>query len=270
MKSILYSSCILLALCGLLACEKVIDVELDSADRRYVIEGSITDQAGPYQVSITQTKDFDEDNNFAGVTDAKVTLTDDAGNAETLELAEPGVYLTANLRGVPGRTYTLTVAVADKRFAASSTMPEVVPFDRLFIEDLEFFGQEIKVTNVEFDDPAGVTNFYRYLLFINNRQVQSLYYNDDELQDGNAVERRLFYFGNDDDDDDEDNELEAGDIVEVEMQGIDAGVYNYFFSLDQTIQQSAAAPANPVSNIAGGALGYFSAHTVQTKTTVVL
>ena len=269
MQSTLYSLLTLVALSTLFACEKVIDVELDSADRRYVIEGSITDQAGPYRVSVTQTKDFDEDNTFAGVTNAEVTLSDDAGNSETLELVEPGVYQTTNLQGVPGRTYTLTVAVAGERFVASSTLPEPVPFDRLFIEDLEFFSEEVKVTNVAFDDPAGVTNFYRYLLFINNRQVQSLYYNDDELQDGNAVERRLFYFGDDDDDDDEDDELEAGDVVEVEMQSIDEGVYNYFFSLDQTIQQSAAAPANPLSNITGGVLGYFSAHTVQTKTTVV-
>ena len=268
MKSILYSLLALTALGVLFACEKVIDVELDSADRRYVIEGSITNQTGPYRVSVTQTKDFDEDNTFAGVTNAEVTLSDDAGNSETLEPVEPGVYQTTNLQGVPGRTYTLTVAVAGERFVASSTLPEPVPFDRLFIEDLEFFSEEIKVTNVAFDDPAGVANFYRYLLFINNRQVQSLYYNDDELQDGNAVERRLFYFGNDDEDD-EDDALEAGDVVEVEMQSIDEEVYNYFFSLDQTIQQSAAAPANPVSNIAGGALGYFSAHTVQTKTTVV-
>ena len=268
MKSIVYYSLTLVALSALLACEKVIDVELDSADRRYVIEGSVTDQAGPYQVSITQTKDFDQDNTFAGVTDAEVTLTDDVGNSETLERVEVGVYQTTNLRGVPGRTYTLTVVVADQQFIASSTLPEVVPFDNLFIEELEFFGQEIKVTNVEFNDPAGVANFYRYLLFINNRQVQSLYYNDDELQDGNAVERRLLYFGNDEDDD-EDDELEEGDIVEVEMQSIDRGVYDYFFSLDQTIEQSAAAPANPVSNVKGGALGYFSAHTVQTKAIVV-
>ncbi len=117
-----------------------------------------------------------------------------------------------------------------------------------------------------YSDPADVANFYRYKLSINNRQVQSLYYSDDDLRDGNTVEQRLFFFGNDDD---EDDELEAGDVVEVEMQSIDQGAYNYFFSLDQTLEQSAAAPANPVSNISGGALGYFSAHTVQIKSIVV-
>ena len=78
------------------------------------------------------------------------------------------------------------------------------------------------------------------------------------------MERRLFYFS-----DDEEDELEEGDVVTVEMHSVDQSIYDYFFSLEQTIEQSAATPANPVSNIQGGALGYFSAHTVQTKTTVV-
>lgn len=48
------------------------------------------------------------------------------------------------------------------------------------------------------------------------------------------------------------------------MQCVDKAVNLYFVSMSQTNGES-ATPANPVSNIAGGALGYFSAYTKQIK-----
>lgn len=50
------------------------------------------------------------------------------------------------------------------------------------------------------------------------------------------------------------------------MQTIDRSIYDYFFNLDQTISQHAASPANSVSDIKGGTLGYFSTHSIQSKT----
>ena len=54
------------------------------------------------------------------------------------------------------------------------------------------------------------------------------------------------------------------------MQNIDPVVYKYWFSLSQnaTGETQSASPANPVSNIKGGALGYFSAHTISTKSII--
>ena len=54
------------------------------------------------------------------------------------------------------------------------------------------------------------------------------------------------------------------------MQCIDNAVYKYWFSLNQsaTGTSQSASPANAVSNISGGALGYFSVHTVESKTVV--
>ncbi len=56
------------------------------------------------------------------------------------------------------------------------------------------------------------------------------------------------------------------------MMCIDAAVYKYWYSFltgGASGDSNSASPANPVTNIKGGALGYFSAHTLQTKTVVV-
>jgi hypothetical protein len=61
-----------------------------------------------------------------------------------------------------------------------------------------------------------------------------------------------------------DSTLNAKDIIEVEMRCIDRNTCRYFTS-PQDSQNNATTPANPPTNISGGALGYFSAHTSQLK-----
>ncbi|HOY49299.1 MAG TPA: DUF4249 domain-containing protein, partial [Flavobacteriales bacterium] len=51
----------------------------------------------------------------------------------------------------------------------------------------------------------------------------------------------------------------------VELWGIDKGVYEYYNTLNSILGgagPSVASPANPTSNITGGAMGYFSAYTI--------
>ncbi|MEI9912418.1 MAG: hypothetical protein WDO71_23875 [Bacteroidota bacterium] len=43
-------------------------------EKKYVVEAVITDQPGTAKVLVTQTKSFDEDNNFAGISGATVFL----------------------------------------------------------------------------------------------------------------------------------------------------------------------------------------------------
>ncbi|MFT2008386.1 DUF4249 domain-containing protein [Pontibacter sp. 13R65] len=245
------------------ACERVIDVDLNAASARYVIEGNITNGDNPGQVKISRTKNFDENNVFEGVSNAVVTVSDNAGNTETLTQQSPGVYAISSLAGVPGRSYHLVVTIGDETFSAVSTMPEPVPFDSLYVEELTTFGEPMWIPYAQYNDPAGVPNFYRYELYINNQKVKSVYISSDQYTDGRLVRRSLPRFG------DDEGDIKVGDHILVEMQSIDSAVYNYFYSLEQTIGQNAAAPGNPVSNITGGALGYFSAHTVQRKSTVV-
>jgi hypothetical protein len=54
------------------------------------------------------------------------------------------------------------------------------------------------------------------------------------------------------------------------MLGIDEAVYKYWYSLHFNGGDGGniATPANPVTNISGGALGYFSAQTVDRKTVI--
>ncbi|MFT3824704.1 MAG: DUF4249 domain-containing protein [Chitinophagaceae bacterium] len=258
----------ILGVLTLSSCEKVISVNLNNTEKKYVVEGILTNQANSAKVLISQTNDFDDDNNFPAISGAQVTITDANGATTTLTEGSAGTY-TASLQGVPGKTYSLKVVINGTTFTASSTMPQPVPLDTVYITDESIFGDTRKTVNVKYKDPVGTGNNYRFIQYVNSVKEKTIFVRNDDLSDGRTVDIPL-WVRNDNNDDNDDDKIKSGDIVKVDMLCIDAAVYKYWFSLDQSATgESNVTPANPVSNIQGGALGYFSAHTLQSKTITV-
>ena len=251
----------------IISCEKVIDVDLNNADPKYVIEATLTDEAGNAKVKISLTKNFDEDNSFIGVPGATVNVIESGGPVVPFTETSPGNYEAPSLKGVPGKTYTLNVSVGSKIFYGTSTMPQRVNMDTVYITDELLFAETRKTANIEYVDPAGRGNNYRFIQYVNSMKENQIYAVNDDYTDGNKINNKLFYFT---DTPDDPHNIKSGDQVKIEMFCIDPEVYKYWYSLSRSATGSSgqATPANPVSNLQGGALGYFSAHTYQTKTIV--
>jgi hypothetical protein len=100
------------------------------------------------------------------------------------------------------------------------------------------------------------------VLSVNGKQSKQFFLFDDNFSDGKRVNQDLFDF---------DIDLVQGDVADVELQCLDSLVYRYWQGLDQNQNRGGASttPANPVSNISNGALGYFSAHTRQNKLALI-
>lgn len=258
-------------LCGLLllnlaSCEKVINVTTKEADKKYVIEGVLSNRAGGCQVLVSRTKNLNEDNSFAGISGAQVSITDSNGIQRNIPATiTAGVYALPSFAGTQGMRYALKVTIGEQVFTASSTMPRRVLIDTIFIRDNRFFDETFKLVNIQYSDPRGKGNNYRFLQYINGVKTNAVFISNDDLYDGRTVTTQLFP---DDREDDDITKIKQGDSVKVEMLCIDPQVYKYWYSLDQnaTGNTNTASPANPVTNLSGGALGYFSAHTYQTRT----
>lgn len=268
MKSITTFLASVLLSAMLVSCEKVVDIELEGVEKKYMIEGIISDQKGDCRVLITQTGDFDEENDFPGVSGASVSITDNnTGNTIILPETTSGTYADSLLKGAHGTSYSLRVEIGDKVFTAQSVMPQRVEMDTIFVTNENIFGDSWKLSTIEFHDPANVENSYRFIQHVNGERTREIYIRNDDLVDGKLFSTILYM-----DDDAEDNEkLKKGDTVKVQMLGIDKQVYKFWYSLDQgsTGEAYSASPANPVTNIRGGALGYFSACTSHEKTMIV-
>ncbi|WP_165585794.1 DUF4249 domain-containing protein [Pedobacter nototheniae] len=262
MKSIFY---IIIMLLFLSSCEDTIDLNLKDLQLKYVVEGVITNEPGVCKVLISQTKDFKDNNDFNGVSGAVVKIESD-GITTTLQEGSNGVYQTDKINGTPGKTYKLTVNVKNEVFTASSTMPQPVPLLDFTLKASDY--EPTRVTpKIKYKDVAAIKNYYWFQQYINDKIQLRYKVSSDEFTSGQEVNEYLVYENNTND---KSKDIVKGDRLTVEMHSIDAPVYTYLFTLfNANGSADGAAPANPVSNISGGALGFFSAHTTERKTITI-
>ncbi len=261
---------VLLGLVTITSCEKVIDLNLNNAERKYVIEANLTDKTGGCIVLLSQTKDFDEDNTFEGISGATITITENGTTVVPLtETATKGQYTAPAFVATTGRNYELKVNINTSSFTATCKMPQIVLMDSINTNDETIFGQTTKMVTAYHPDPPGLGNNYRYIQYFNGAKISGNLVRNDDYSDGRHTESRLFYFS--DEEDEDDPKLVSGDHVKVEMLSITPEIYKYWFSLDRSATggSAQATPSNPVTNIKGGALGYFSVHGIDTKTMIV-
>jgi hypothetical protein len=247
------------------SCQKVVTLNLTSAPPQLIIQGNITDTQGPDTVKIMRSVNFYADNNFPNVGGATVIISDNNGARETLTEIAKGIYITNTLKGTPGNTYTLVATVNDTTYTATSTMPKPVDLDSVtFLISSTF--QKDKITAVaNFQDPVGIDNYYRFQEHINGAlYTRTFFAFSDRLSDGRYVNLNLRT---------DTINIHPGDLLQVDMFSVDKNDYNYFFELSQSTTTGAfgtnASPSNPVTNISNGAYGYFSAHTVRSRTVSV-
>ncbi|ANI88208.1 hypothetical protein A9P82_02105 [Arachidicoccus ginsenosidimutans] len=249
---------------GFTACDKEVNLNLDSTSPQVVIEGVVSNEAA--YVRITKTINFAAQNIYPGTDGAKIYIKDSNSNhTDTLHAAKDqngnAVYKATALKGVAGHTYQLTVFLNGKTYKATSRMPQKVPLQGLSTENSST-SQSLKVFVLlpVFDDPKGIKNYYRFEQYVNHIQDSHINVFNDELEDGlpNVLPVVI-----------DNANVKVGDSITVTMMDIDKNVYQYFYQLSLNSQITNLSPANPVSNISGGALGYFSAEYRQTKSIVV-
>lgn len=245
------------------ACTDVIELDLNSANPKFVIEGKISNRVGDCEVKITKTTDFFNPDFPPPVQDAEVMIYDDQGDTLILEETFPGVYTHPTGNALTGRTYFLSVKAEGQHFSAQSLMPALVPLDSVSqqIAIRQTPGKSPNYNLVaHFHDPLGKGNRYRMRVFKgplleDNNAVQS---DESLIKDGSTVTlpmRGVNY--------------KEGESGLLELWCIDPVVYKYFSTLENTNQAPgqgvSAAPGNPVSNLNNGALGYFGAVQITTR-----
>ncbi|MBS1663171.1 MAG: DUF4249 domain-containing protein [Bacteroidetes bacterium] len=259
---------IILTALFLTSCEKTVTLSYKANQSKIIIEGNVTDQPGPYLVKITKSIPLSDTTSYPTIDNATVTISDDAGHAETLTPQGNGQYRTTSLIGTEGRTYTLTVKAENQTYTAQSTMPQRTPFDSIKIEQVTFIGKEIEYNIIPiYKDPIAKGNYYRFVLSVNDKLINQHFIQNDDVRNGVTNTTRLEY-----NDDDDDKKLKAKDRISIQMQCIDPKAGQYYTTLALIADSGpggGTTPNNPPNNISNGALGLFSAHTEETKTTTL-
>jgi len=253
------------------ACQKVVSIDLNKASPHLVIDGVVTDQPGPYSVTLSLTGNYFEPSlYFPPVSNALVVLTDDHGQRDALKEATSGTYLSTRLQGIAGRTYSLSVISDGKEYDGSSSMPPKVFIDSLYaIPRTGFGGESGYDIYVMFRDPPALGNYYRVNArsssLIPSDSIDGLRYRlfSDKLTNGNEMAERIRAGRN----------VNPGDTITVELLSIDKAAYDYYSTLRDILSSDRSAtslsPANPITNLSNGPLGYFAAFTIDAKSIVL-
>lgn len=249
-------------------CQKVINVDLNDAAPRIVIEGLITDGQGPYSVTISKSGSYFNQPVLPPVTGAEVIVSDNAGTIDTLTEIKPGVYLTSKTQGVPGRTYTLNVLSENIEYMGSSIMLRHVDIDSLSLSKNQFqrfdfgggTGNELNIQlNCYFRDPSE-KNFYRIKVFANDT-ARTDYYRlyDDQYTNGQEIGLRVA-------------RASVDHTYRIELMSLDRLTFGYYRTLEDLLNTNpifGSTPANPNTNLNNGALGYFGATAVSFRTITI-
>ncbi|RWX01630.1 DUF4249 family protein [Flavobacterium cerinum] len=220
MKNIKYILLILTAV-FFTACEKVVDVDLDTAAPRLVVDASINWLKGTdgsqQKIKLTTTTGY-YSKDIPIVSGATVFITNTTTNTvfNFTETAGTGEYFCNNFLPVINNTYVLTVMHNGETYNATEKLYAVPKISRV-IQDNEggFLNEDIEIRFFFMDNPAE-NNFY--LIRYDTDVLPYADYNvlDDEFFQGNE----MFDFIDNED-------FKAGDVVGLNLYGISERYNNY-------------------------------------------
>lgn len=243
------------------SCTKEVELSLKSSKPQLVIEAVVSNGVGGAYVRLSRSQDFSDQNDYTNVTDALVVLSDSTrGLHDTLNISpdEQGMpyFHSRRIRPAIGHVYRLEVQVDGNVYTARSEMADTVAFEgiTLLSEAGDLTTSSVFTAVPKYVDQAGVKNYYRFEQYVNHKKDPGINVMNDNVGDGLMNERPIFT---------RDIDIHLGDTLTVVMIQITQPVYQYFYQLAQNQDRLGATPSNPVSNISGGALGYFSAESRQ-------
>ncbi|MEO6548077.1 MAG: DUF4249 domain-containing protein [Ferruginibacter sp.] len=167
---IILGGCVLFI--GQQACIKQIDVVTRNEKPILVLEGSVTTDSVPYTVKLTYSGPIKSSENIPDQyieKDAKVTITDNLGNATALVYTTGGTYQTTDVAyiGKVGRSYSVSVVLKDGRkfISTPEKISPAVPVSKVnvdFVDHFDFNFPTYMNVSVDTKDPAAEENYYRW------------------------------------------------------------------------------------------------------------
>ncbi len=254
------------------SCERVIDLKLDGADAPIpFIEAHVINQEGMSYIRVTETADFYKSTGGKPVKNAQIVVSDDKGNKEKFVLMpgdEYGVYIPENdnFKGEIGRKYTLEVKLTDRTITSESVLPAITPIDSVQVRFVKktTFKEEGYYIYYYGTDPPNQKNWYRWQVYENDSlydSVEDILIASDDFIKTKISNLELPY------------PFEEGDTVRIEQYGITEPTFLFYQQVQAVIFNDGGLfsppPANPVTNLKGGALGIFNTASVTGVETII-
>lgn len=257
------------------SCTERIDIKIDEDFQKLAVEGYVTPDKDFQFVKLTKTSGYFSQEAPEAISDAIVNVDDGAENYQWDESNDkPGYYYPPKGFVVTEKTeYKLTIDLMQEisgasHYEASATMPRfgaIVDSIRVIWRG-EFDRWIVKLYAYEPQGP----DYYMFNVLRNDTLITDslsrIQVSDDRLVDGlylSGIYAQYFY----------EDELEIGDTVTMITSGISEDYFSFITEaqteLFPKVPILSGPPANIRSNISNGAIGYFTAFSSDTTTTII-
>ncbi|MGB1206565.1 MAG: DUF4249 family protein [Chitinophagales bacterium] len=235
------------------ACEEVIILDLEKAERRVIIEAKLDASAMTATVLLTKSNNFYETTTPQTVSDANITLVSENGQSYTFTESEEGVYVANDVFAAPDEVFTISIESENEVYQATATTPYPVALDSLVSDIITapFSGEEIISVSAYWTDLPEVLNFYRVRTFTNDTLLTGDYnLTNDDFTTDNAMTSFIR------------NAFEEGDEARIQLLSTNRVYYDYFYQISVAGDSDSTTPFNPKGNFDNDALGYFGIYFV--------
>lgn len=234
----------------LASCEDVIDVPVQTAPLRLVVEASLDWEKGTtgneQSIRLSTSSAFFDTSGNTEVTGASVKVTNDVSGAEFAFTDENnGTYTTTDFIPVIGNSYTLEIIHDGETYTANETLNAVTNITDVFQDLEDGFDDEVLEVHIVFTDPPELGNNYLFRFKKEGELLPELEVTDDEFVNGNEID--WWYEIDDEEETDQVKAFKPGDVVAIEMYGISEDYKNYVGILIDQIGGVGLFEATPVS-----------------------
>ena len=260
MKTTIQTFIIVLAAISVNSCTKVIDIDIEEADREITVEmigKNIEDES---YLLLSKSSLTYESNSLNTVSNADVKVTELDGTIHVFSEVSPGKYISSDFLVKPNDYYNLTI-IADSDTLTSNAETFSIPKIKAITSSPQANGQsEEFLVSMTFSDPVLETNFYRAKIWVNDDIGFKYYLTNDKAFNGQDFTLTFLR-----------DRAKAGDTIKIELISMDEANFDFFQSLSNSGEGGgpfSAAPANLLTNITNG-IGYFGMYTTDTSTYIV-
>lgn len=256
-----------------LSCEDVVEIDLDTAPPRLVIDASIKWQKGTagneQTIKLTTTTDF-YSSTIPTVSGATVFITDGNGiQYDFIETPGTGNYVCTNFNPEIRQTYTLTVIHDSQVYTATESLIEVPTIDSIEQNENGGFTGDQKEVKFFYQDNGLIDNYYLEEYNSSFTILPEYDVIDDSFFQGNQM---FGLYTNED--------MKTDDVLQFTLHGISQTYYNYMNILLGIAGTNGGSPfQTPPATVRGNivnqtnfnnfALGFFRLSEIDTVSYIV-
>lgn len=229
----------------LLSCTKVVEVDVETAEPKLVIDASIDwvkGTAGNEQKIKLSTTTGYYSTAFPTVSGAEIVVINSENTVFSfVENPGTGEYVCSDFHPVIGEAYTLKVVLNGETYTATETCIGAPDIENDIVQNNSggFGGDEVEIT-YSYQDDGNEENYYLHRIVSPVSVFPDYKAQDDERNQGNLMQE---YFS--------DKDLKAGDKINIRLYGISRRYYDYF----RKLLAASGAGAGPFQTTPGSVRG---------------